>query len=74
MEILKNEIDRTRQEAGGLVAMLFVAAVIFAGLTMGGCASMEAYVGVRRSDTSTETRSAVDKPLKCFFTDCNGGK
>lgn len=37
MQMIRNEIDRTRAEAGGFVAMVFVAAVIFGGLFLGGC-------------------------------------
>lgn len=39
MNMIGNEIERTRQEAGGLVAVLFVAAVIFGGLIMSGCSN-----------------------------------
>ena len=70
--MIRNEIERTRQEAGGLVAMLFVACVIFGGLVVSGCAGIEAGVFMRRHDTITDNKTTVDKPLKCFFTDCGG--
>jgi hypothetical protein len=68
LKVVMQMIDESKDEnwGGSIVIALFL---IWA---VSGCASMEAYVGVRRSDTSTETRSAVDKPLRCFFTDCGG--
>lgn len=72
--MIREEIERTRQEAGGMVAMLFLAAVIFGGLALSGCAGGKVFVGFERTDEIQETRRTIDKPLSCLFSDCRGSK
>lgn len=50
-----------------LIDLLFATLLTILGLSTGGCASLEVYAGIRRSDQSTETRQAVDKPIRSWW-------
>ena len=72
MQMIRNEIDRTRAEAGGFVAMVFVAAVIFAGLFIGGCAGAGLKIEGYRIDERQESVRTINQPVKCLWTECGG--
>ena len=67
-------IDETKNENWGGAGFL---ACAFLGLTViwaTGCAGGKVFVGYERTDAIQETRSTIDKPLSCIFTNCKEGK
>ncbi len=72
MNMIEREVERTKQEAGGMVAVLLVAAIVFGSLAMTGCAGAGFRTEIYRIDQRQESVSTINQPIKCLFTECGG--